>query len=145
MSGTKTRSPTPLYYDPLIQAGHGGTGQASGAGEWIDIYNVFAKTRATASQHGFRPSTSASGRDHGAEVRGRRVGKIPILATTRATGTTPVEYPQEIPADPPKIPALGCSSEDPRGRGRPPRIPAENVPHNIPKWTVFPELARCSS
>ena len=56
-----------------------------------------------------------------------------------------VEYPQEIPADPPKIPALGCSSEDPRVRGRPPRIPAENVPHNIPKWRVCPELARCSS
>ena len=46
-----------------------------------------------------------------------------------------VEYPQEIPADPPKIPALGSSSEGPRPRGRPPRIPAENAPHNIPKCT----------
>ena len=69
------------------------------------------------------------------------LGELSVLPSARGV----VEYPQEIPADPPKIPALGCSSEDPRGRGRPPRIPAENVPHNIPKWTVFPELARCSS
>ena len=45
------------------------------------------------------------------------------------TSPTQVEHPPEIPADPPRIPAQGVPSEDPRRPDAPSHIPAGKAPH----------------
>ena len=87
---------------------------------------------------------------HG-KVRWLRRSDLYTYDTEGAPGASTGGLNGRIPSgDPRRHPP---SSQDPRPRdpktpapgGRPPRIPAENAPHNIPKWSVCPELARASS